>query len=163
MASQNSSEAWEAYAGSFSLSEYDFVPTDQLLFQSQVWQSSSGPSQLELIEDPDLSSGDEVDFTMDVNQEPGRIAKEAPENFDEEHVEHVPGPATSHRLPQLSDFQPLRGKNHLCSWRLSYEFGSSPRVSPLQGCTADHTCSHAGHGKNCANTTTNSGDLIEDR
>lgn len=51
MAFQNSSETseisepWETYIASFSLTNYNFVPTDQLLHQSQVWQSGSSQVQ----------------------------------------------------------------------------------------------------------------------
>lgn len=94
----------------FPLATYDFVPTDQLLYQSQVWQSDLS---LEQTKDPADFLGDEVDFAMDINQEPGRIAEKDLENLDEQHIDHVINPSTSHGLPlPPNDFQPFNRENH---------------------------------------------------
>lgn len=77
--------------GSFSLAEYDFVPTDQLLHQFQAWQSGlSQPEQAN--KDPNLSSGDEIDYAIDLNQDQGGMAEEASEDLDGNHNERVTSP-----------------------------------------------------------------------
>ncbi|MCJ1430475.1 hypothetical protein MMC29_008393 [Sticta canariensis] len=157
MESQNP-EAWEAYASSFSLAEYDFVPTNQLL-QQPLRQDE--PEQTGN-EDPEISSGEEAEFAMETNTESGGIAEEATEDLDEDEIERVTHPVTSHGLPVLpNDFQPLRGENHSRSWTLPSGFGTDPRVRPPRGCT--DTCTHAGHGDNCASTATDPGISTEDR
>lgn len=71
MASENSPEAWEAYAGSLSLENYDFIPTNQLLCPSQTWQLGQLRLLKQPVEDPKLSSGnEELDFEMGINEEP---------------------------------------------------------------------------------------------
>lgn len=170
MASQNSSKTREACEGSFPLLEYNFVHTDQLPQLSQTWQPElpldqvtlSNPATSSHLDDPDISSGDEDDFELETNQEQGGIADDAEEEIEENHVNCVRNPGTSHGLPLVpDDFCPLEGENHLRSWRLPYDFGSGPRIDPPRGCTDN--CTHDGHGENCANSAPDSGDSIEDR
>lgn len=88
MDSQDIPEAWEAYAESFSVPDYNFVPTNQLLQPSQFWQlggeQSSQDNQIN--EDPDVSSGDEDDFEMGINKEYKGIANNAFEEIEEEKL-----------------------------------------------------------------------------
>lgn len=118
MASQNSLEtpdAWETYVTSSPLANRTLLPTDQLLHQSQAWQS--GPSQREQINkvDPELFSENDMAYVIETGGESGGIAEEVFEDMEEEEiVEHVTSPVTSHRLPlPPDDFQPFRGENLL--------------------------------------------------
>ena len=125
-----------------------------------------GPTEQQLEQpndDPYLSSGDEADFAMNINQDQGGMAKENPKDIDENQVEDVTHPVISHGLPLLpTDFQPFRGESHSRSWTLPNGFGSSLRVISPRGCVADGTCPHAGIGEYCASTASNSGDSLED-
>ena len=82
MASQNPPEPWETYVTSFSLANYHFVPTNQLLHQSQTWQLS-GVSHLEPTNevDPELNSENDMDFAMETGGEQGEITEKAPEDI----------------------------------------------------------------------------------
>lgn len=111
---------------------------------------------------PGLNSEDDMDFAMETGGEQRGITEEAPEDIEEDNIDHVTNPVTSHELPPLpSDFQPLGDENHPHKWCLPYGFGCGSRVYPPQGCT--NTCSHAGHGEGCASTAPDFGISVEDR
>lgn len=176
------SEPWATYVTSFSIPDYNFAPTNHLLYQPQTWQNGashpeshpephlefylepyleSHPEPTNQV-DPELNSEDEMDFAMGTGGEQGGIADEAPEEVEEDDIEHVTCPVASHGLPPLpNNFQPFRNEKHPRKWCLPYGFGGGPRVNPPQGCT--DTCSYAGHGAYCTSTAPDLGTSVEDR
>ena len=68
---------------------------------------------------------------------------------------------SSHHYPVISS--PLEMKIILANgvYRMDLDAALRPRVYPPQGCT--DTCSHAGHGEDCACTAPDFGLSVEDR
>lgn len=115
---QNFSESWEpwkTYVTLFSLSNYKFVSTNQLLHQFQTWQSrashlESHPEPTNQV-DPELNLEDDIDFAIETGGKQGEMTEEAPENIDENNIEPANNLVTSHGLQLLpSDFHLLRKK-----------------------------------------------------
>lgn len=116
----------------FSLSSYQYAPTQQLYSQPQVWQSAEDQGhERSLDEDLELSSADEADYTMKVNTEKERINEDTVEDIEEEHLESILEPTTSYGFPLPPDnFKPLKSRNHSRDWKFPLEFGTDPRVCP---------------------------------
>ena len=116
MALQNP-EAWEAYASSFLLADYNFVPTNQLL-QQPFWQDepeqtgNKDPEQTGN-EDSEISSGEKREFAMITNKNSRKIAEKAAEDLDKDEIERVTHPVVSFGLLVLpNNFQPLKSENY---------------------------------------------------
>ena len=78
-----------------------------------------------------LSSRDEADFAMNINQNQGEMADENLEDIDENQVENVTRPVISHELFLLPiNFQSFRSESYSRSWTLLNGSGSNLRIIP---------------------------------
>lgn len=122
----------------------------------------SEESEPETNEDPDLSSSDEADYSVQVHQEQGGIAEDAAEDIEPEDYEYTENPTMSHGLPLPShDFQPLKGQNHTRSWQFPPDFGKDPRVDPLRRCTDQ--CRHSSQSDFCVDSADDTGTFVYER